>query len=148
LGPGIVDNDLSYLKVGEGWSMKGSQGGVPVEERQNYTFKGMPNNGDFSLNMGPNQNYLVGNPFPSAIDANVVLRDNLIVTGGVIYCWSHFAKRDSHILKEYEGGYAPYNMSGGAKPYANDERIDNTGAIGDLKPERFIPIAHAFFIRI
>ena len=166
VGPGIESNDLSHLEVGEGYSMKGTGGNKAISDRQNYTFKGMPNNGFFNnLSIGTDQNYLIGNPFPSALSADEFIMDNLRdvkdkdgkvvgrhpdynVFDGTIYFWSHFGGGDTHILKEYVGGYASYNLSGGAKAYANDARIDNSlpNSPGGKEPGPFIPIGQAFFV--
>src|SRR5690606_24644433 len=105
------------FNVGEGYTMKGTSGEVEWADTQNYTFVGIPNNGDISLNINPEQSYLIGNPYPSSIDADQFIRDNLkdVVGGtnsdnvinGTLYFWSHFGGR-THMLKEYEGGYAVY----------------------------------------
>ncbi|HSM63602.1 MAG TPA: LamG domain-containing protein, partial [Gillisia sp.] len=87
------------LNVGEGYTMKGTSGRVAISDRQNYVFKGMPNNGNISLTVGKDQNYLLGNPYPSAIDANKFILDNLSASGGTntqnifngaLYFWDHF----------------------------------------------------------
>jgi hypothetical protein len=50
--------------------MKGTDGIANITDLQNYVFAGKPNNGDISLNISPNQIYFVGNPYPSAMDAD------------------------------------------------------------------------------
>ncbi|MHA6279716.1 LamG-like jellyroll fold domain-containing protein [Salinimicrobium sp. CAU 1759] len=145
----------TQLKPGEGFTMKGPSGQKAILDLQNYTFRGMPNNGTIKLNIGTDQNYLIGNPYPSAIDANKFIKDNLKdVTGGTnsqnvfngsIYFWSHFSGQ-THYLQEYVGGYAVYNLSGGIKATANDERINATGDEGGERPRQYIPVGQGFFI--
>ena len=147
----------SPLATGEGFTMKGSRGNRNIKDLQNYTFKGIPNNGTITLNIGVDQNYLIGNPYPSAIDANKFIKDNLKdVTGGTnsknvfngsIYFWSHFAEK-THYLTEYVGGYAIYNLSGGVRAIANDARIDNSNPNrdGGKKPRQYIPVGQGFFV--
>lgn len=142
------------MNAGEGFSMKGTMGSAVIGDTQNYTFRGLPNNGNITPGAtSTNENYLVGNPYPSAIDAEEFIKDNLKVQGpnnvfnGTVYFWSHFANR-THYLEEYVGGYATFNLSGGVKAYANDDRIDNSNPDqpGGREPQRFIPVGQAFFI--
>ena len=140
------------LKVGEGYSMKGTSGTAAILDPQNYTFKGIPNNGDVTLNISMDQGYLIGNPYASALDANKFINDNLKKGGnsvnvfnGSLYFWSHFAGA-THYLAEYVGGYAIYNLSGGIRAIANDARINATGETGGQEPQQYIPVGQGFFI--
>lgn len=140
------------LEAGQGFTMKGSQyAHVSSGIIQNYVFRGLPNNGDINLDIVPGTNYLVGNPYPSALDANEFIKDNLAarsgtnVFNGSLYFWSHFSGQ-THYLQRYEGGYATYNLSGGVKAVASDTRIKATGESGGLIPKRYIPVGQAFFL--
>ncbi len=147
--------ETTAIPVGEGYTMKGTAN-VPITDSQNYTFRGIPNNGDVNLSIDAEQSYMIGNPFPSSIDADLFIKDNLedVADGkndknsfnGALYFWSHFAGGNTHVLKEYIGGYAVYNLGGGIKAFANDERINNTGAEGGEEPQRFIPVGQSFFV--
>ncbi|QED36231.1 T9SS type A sorting domain-containing protein [Antarcticibacterium arcticum] len=144
------------VNSGEGFTMKGTDGYARMADGQNYTFRGKPHNGDLTLpDLSVDQNYLIGNPYPSAIDAHEFIRDNLKdvsggkndrnVFDGSLYFWDHF-QEVSHILKEYIGGYAVLNI-GGAVPAASvDERIDNTGEPNNKIPGPYIPVAQGFMI--
>ncbi|WP_029035220.1 LamG-like jellyroll fold domain-containing protein [Salinimicrobium terrae] len=147
-----IDPKNTILKSGEGFSMKGSSGKMAILDLQNYTFIGMPNNDTISLNITTGKNYLIGNPYPSAIDANEFILDNLgerrdgtNVFNGSLYFWSHFSGY-THYLQRYVGGYAVYNLSGGIKAIANDERINATGDEGGERPRQHIPVGQAFFV--
>lgn len=150
--------------VGAGYSMKGTTGNAGLGDKQNYVFRGKPNNGDIpkaELYLNSDQNYLVGNPYPSAIDADKFLRDNLVNVGtgtgdnvndenvfnGTLYYWDHFAGQ-THILEEYIGGYATYTLSGSAPAISNDWRINdsNPNASGGKDPQQYIPVAQGFFL--
>ncbi|MFV8226812.1 T9SS type A sorting domain-containing protein [Christiangramia aquimixticola] len=153
----------SFLQItGAGYSMKGTTGLAALDEEQNYVFRGKPNNGDIpttELKLLPSQNYLVGNPYPSAIDAKEFLLDNLAKAGngpgnnkngqnvfnGTLYYWDHFGGK-SHNLAEYVGGYATYTLSGPLPAISNDLRINNTGNEGIKRPWRYIPVAQGFFL--
>lgn len=142
------------LTVGEGFTMKGCDGTVANSTMQNYVFVGKPNNGDINLTLGLNQTYLVGNPYPSPLDADKFIRDNIKDGGnaatnkfnGVLYFYDHFGG-NSHILAEYEGGYAAYSLMGGVVAVSNGPMTANTGASGTKVPKRYIPVAQGFFIK-
>src|SRR5690606_16231146 len=55
------------MSAGEGFTMKGPGTGS-IQSEQNYVFTGKPNNGDITLTLQAGNDYLVGNPYPSAID--------------------------------------------------------------------------------
>ncbi|RIA10065.1 putative secreted protein (Por secretion system target) [Flavobacteriaceae bacterium MAR_2010_72] len=145
------------ISAGEGFTMKGvanTSGNVNLQ--QNYVINGKPNNGDISLTLAANNDYLVGNPYPSALDANEFILDNTgipdggrnasgNVINGALYFWDHFGG-GSHTLSEYEGGYATYTLMGGTAAIANDARINATGGVGTKIPERYIPVGQGFFV--
>ena len=152
---GVADDYSEWHRFGEtttlpaavGYTMKGTRGWVPVSDRQNYTFKGKPNNGDISINIGSGQNLLLGNPYPSAIDANKFIEDNLNNFNGSIYYWDHFGPENSHYLEEYVGGYAVFNLSGGVEAAtSSDARINDNNESGSKTPGNYIPVAQAFFV--
>ncbi|HSP11756.1 MAG TPA: hypothetical protein VLO29_04445, partial [Salegentibacter sp.] len=135
------------LKTGEGYTMKGTTGGAGINEEQNYTFRGKPHNGDWELPIATNQNYLIGNPYPSAIDGHQFIDDNPGVFDGTIYFWDHFVEVD-HILAEYIGGYAYLNRTSttGVNAISNDERINANDQTSTKKPGQFIPVSQGFMI--
>ncbi|GAB1856077.1 hypothetical protein MHTCC0001_09120 [Flavobacteriaceae bacterium MHTCC 0001] len=143
------------LNVGEGYTMKGPDTGAITGEK-NYVFKGIPNNGEITCNIATNNDYLVGNPYPSAIDANAFILDNIgtadggtntsgNIINGALYFWEHFGG-GSHFLKDYIGGYATYTLMGGAPAVSNDAIINANGNIGTKTPERYIPVGQGFFV--
>ena len=142
------------IKTGEGYTMKGTGGSAAITALQNYVFIGKPNSGTITLTIPYNQTYLVGNPYPSAMDANSFIRDNLKdcsgctntvnVFNGALYFWDHFGLSNNHDLAEYEGGYATYNLMGGVAGIA-DSPLTATGA-GTKVPQRYIPVGQGFFV--
>lgn len=140
------------IQVGQGFTMKGP--GVATLE-QNYEFLGQPNNGDFSLPISVDNDYLIGNPYPSAIDADAFILDNLSaadggtntqnVINGALYFWDHFSD-STHALGAYEGGYGVYTLLGGTLAISSDARINATYVSGTKRPERFIPVGQGFFV--
>ena len=78
-------NETTPLQAGEGFTMKGPAGTISIATRFNYVFKGLPNNGDILLDLdkiGGDVERLIGNPYPSAIDAKEFILDNLSVAEG------------------------------------------------------------------
>ena len=144
----------SGLSAGEGYTMKGSSGLATISTPQNYVFKGKPNNGDIPLTIALGNNRLIGNPYPSSIDALEFILDNTNDNGGratsniingALYFWDHFGG-GSHILQEYVGGYAAYTRTGGVKAMSSDIRINDNGAEGTKVPGRYIAVNQGFFV--
>ncbi len=140
------------LLVGEGFTMKGPGTGT-ISTPQNYILNGKPNNGDINLSISSGSDYLVGNPYPSAIDAVQFILDNGSTiagpgsTTGTLYFWEHWGG-GSHNLRDYQGGYATYSLSGGvpaASKGTNDPDVA-TGGTPTKIPGRYIPVAQGFFV--
>ena len=138
---------------GEGFTMKGPGTGS-ITTQQNYVFSGKPNNGDINLTLNANNDYLVGNPYPSAIDAIQFIIDNGPGTSnteplisGTLYFWNHWGG-GSHVLQDYEGGYATRNFSGAvAAAYKGSNHPDLGTSIAPTKsPGRYIPVGQGFFV--
>jgi len=148
------------LGAGEGFTMKGTSGASALTNQQNYAFVGKPNNGDFTLALNKlpgDVNRLIGNPYPSAMDATEFILDNMSVadggnnpTGnvinGAVYFWDHFGEENSHYLKSYVGGYATRNLTTGAPAISNDVRINNNMSVGTKVPGPYIPVNQGFFV--
>lgn len=133
------------MQAGEGFTMKGPGTGS-IATDQNYVFNGKPNNGDITLTISANNDYLIGNPYPSAIDAHEFLSDNPD-TNGTLYFWEHWGG-NSHNLSDYQGGYALYNYSGGVPTASfgtNDPDVA-TGGTPTKMPQRYIPVSQGFFV--
>ncbi|MGL2967295.1 T9SS type A sorting domain-containing protein [Flavobacterium sp. XGLA_31] len=142
------------IKPGEGFTMKGNCGTATNTTYQNYTFVGKPNNGTIPISIALNQNYLVGNPYPSALDADEFIKDNIKdgtgraatnIFNGALYFWDHFGGTN-HVLSGYVGGYATYSLMGGVVGISNDPLIDANGSMGTKVPTRYISVAQGFFI--
>jgi len=126
-----------------GVTMKGSGASV---DYQNYVFVGTPNDGDYSLFISPDNFSLIGNPYPSALDANKFITDNIgvMASGSGLFFWDHFGG-GSHETKKYEGGYSVYTLAGGTAALAHPS-VSQTIASGTKVPKRFIPVAQGFFV--
>ncbi len=155
-----IGDDLGgkKLNTGEAHTMKGVNGGMSKDATQNYVYKGKPHNGDITLTINPDENYLIGNPYPSALNGREFILDNIKASGGrnsinsfngTIYFWDHF-ETTNHNLREYIGGYAVLNLLAGVPAASIDERIDNSnpysGRSNQKIPNHYIPVGQGFFI--
>ncbi|WP_298497852.1 LamG-like jellyroll fold domain-containing protein [uncultured Algibacter sp.] len=136
---------------GEGFTMKGPGTGT-VGEEQDYTFEGKPNNGDISLTVYEGNDYLIGNPYPSAIDAVKFIQDNKSTIdgegaiNGTLYFWKHWGGA-SHLASEYQGGYATFSLCGGIPAISKntDTGIISTSGSSKDVPGRYIPVGQGFY---
>jgi hypothetical protein len=142
-------NENTILQTGQAYTMKGS--GIvqpPNIQLQNYVFTGKPNNGLINNNgliIGANNINLIGNPYPSALDVNEFINDNLIATTGTLYFWEHYPSNCTHVLAAYQGGYATRNLVGGVAPIA-PALISGLGSSSRI-PGRYIPVAQGYFVK-
>ncbi|MDP3313920.1 LamG-like jellyroll fold domain-containing protein [Lutibacter sp.] len=157
----IKINQTTALLPGEGYTMKGTSGTAAITDNQNYKFRGKPYNGDFTLPLDKStseKNRLIGNPYPSALNADEFIKDNIAETinskvgrnavnvfNGVLYFWHHFSGK-THVLAKYVGGYATYTLMGGIEAISIDSRINANLAEGNKVPERYIPVNQGFFV--
>ncbi|WP_188599532.1 GEVED domain-containing protein [Polaribacter pacificus] len=110
--------DEKFVQVGKSGTIKPGKGYLfkgPGRE-QNYTFTGKPNDGDYTYTLPGLVDVLVGNPYPSAMDAKKFIRDNLSSTTGTLYFWQQAGEKESsgdegHFSDGYVGGYATVNLS-------------------------------------
>jgi hypothetical protein len=115
--------------VGYGFIMKGTDvtlAGVPETQNQQYDFRGRPNNGDIVMPVQTGVNFtdgipydftLTGNPYPSALDLNLVFND---IDNGEINSfryWDEDRTINSHYYVDNKGGYGTW-IPGPGDPYA------------------------------
>jgi len=129
------------LNPAEGFVFKGP--GI----EQNYTFEGTPNDGLIkTTTVSPNTSYLVGNPYPSAINSKKFLEDNSESIYGTLYFWEQHPglteeNDNGHYSSNYVGGYATRNLSMGiAAPNNGDANIIFR------VPGKYIAVAQGFFV--
>jgi hypothetical protein len=90
----------------------------PIGNNQLYDFRGKPNTGEITVPVlapiaGDDQWTLVGNPYPSALDARDFVHDtqNSSNINGTLYYWEQQAGANSHFIADYVGGYATYTIN-------------------------------------
>ena len=149
-------SSIGLIEAGDGYTMKGTGGIAAVDALQNYVFTGKPNSGTINKFIAKNQTYLIGNPYPSALDAREFIKDNLKdcdgcrgtenTFSGALYFWDHFGLSNNHLLAQYESGFAVYSLTGAVAAVANVPLGSNSGASGTKIPQQYIPVGQAFFI--
>lgn len=154
--------DNFTVNPGEGFTMKGTEGTSSNNPGGNqlYDFRGKPNNGTISTVILENQFTLVGNPYPSALDALKYIHDpeNKLILNGTLYYWEQDLTVNSHYLEDYDGGYATYTISSDGSietyvpavfyKYNGDGTINSNGngvPSGNV-PNRYIPIGQGFMV--
>lgn len=136
----IAIDPSSLLSPGQGYTMKGTGAASP---NQNYVFKGRPNNGNYefsSILLG--NYYLIGNPYPSALDADQFITDNNAIDA--LYIWVDGGS-NSHYLSDYLGSYATRNLTGGA-PASIPAEISGGGNSTNATPGQYIAVGQGFFV--
>ncbi|MCV9931979.1 T9SS sorting signal type C domain-containing protein [Flavobacterium sp. LS1R47] len=113
------------MVVGKGYIIRVPKAGTWPGETVSYpyaqpvAFKGVPNNGIIQGETITAGNvYLVGNPYPSAIDADKFILDvtNNAITKGTLYFWTHntaIEDKGSQGFVYTSDDYASYNITGG-----------------------------------
>lgn len=148
-------NNTTPIGIGLGFSMKGN-GADPGPtvfngSTQNYVFVGKPNNGTILNNVAAGNSILLGNPYPSAIDADKFINDNIgILDDGSLSFWEHYPANNTHVVRNYVGGYAKYNLVGGQAAVTPPPTLDGYGIVdgytGTREPTQYIPVAQGFFV--
>jgi hypothetical protein len=114
----------------------------------NATFLGVPNNGEVTHPITGSTTVdkfnLLGNPYPSALDAETFLTVNDAVLGGTLYFWTHNTANNAGNGYGYADDYATYNAgTGGVATTGGDgDANDNTNT-----PSGNIASGQSFFVK-
>jgi hypothetical protein len=126
------ETSASVMQLGKGYIIRGSQtSSLPAF--YDATFEGVPNNGTKTISIGKiGTSNLLGNPYPSAIDANAFLAANSKIVEGTIYFWTHNTaiQLASGITGVDEFGNP--KVGSGAQAYTSDDyaTYNTTGGVG------------------
>ena len=160
-----TDKIYSYNAIGDFWANERAtnpmlQGtgyciyGPQNANNSNFyaSFTGVPNNGPVSITgVGVNQSLLIGNPYPSAIDADLFITANLGVIDGSLYFWTH---NTDPVNGQYTyNDYATYNLTGGTGTTKANKGVKAPSASGSTNafinansPNGFITSGQGFFV--
>lgn len=160
--PGTAYSEWDYVgqsgtvEAGYGFTMKGTDAG-----NQQYDFRGKPNEGEISTAIGNGLETLIGNPYPSALDALAFIHDpnNVpLLDTATLYYWDHDPNANSHVLVNYRGGYGTFTITSGGVPsyvaptydtYNADGTLNSTGtaSTSGKVARRYIPIGQGFMVK-
>ncbi|MEN2415635.1 T9SS sorting signal type C domain-containing protein [Flavobacterium mesophilum] len=136
-----IENASNIMVSGAGYIIQGPKdfsAVIPVI----YTaiFKGVPHNGKIEVNLGPANTFnLIGNPYPSTLNADLFLKENASKIKGTIYFWTHYTPIANN--KYTTDDYAVYNLLGG---------VGTRGALSnganEIIPDKTIGSGQAFFV--
>lgn len=137
----------TVMQIGKGYIIRGQEvtGSPPPPGLYNAAFVGVPNNGAKTIAISPaGTSNLLGNPYPSAIDADVFLATNSTLLEGTIYFWTH--NTAIQLASEITNGTA----GSGALAYTSDDyaSYNGTGGVatsGGIVPTGKIAAGQAFF---
>ncbi|MFV5690516.1 T9SS sorting signal type C domain-containing protein [Flavobacterium sp. LT1R49] len=131
----------SVMGLGTGYIIRGPESFSTIN-RATYeaVFTGVPNNGIVSVPITSiSTSNLIGNPYPSAIDADVFITTNAGITDGTIYLWTHNTAITNNVYTSDD--YAVYNLSGGIGTSAALKL-----GVNNTKPDGKIASGQAFFV--
>ena len=145
------------IAPGLGFTMKGTSGS---SNNQRYDFRGKPTNGTISNSVSAAEWTLVGNPYPSAIDAVAYIHDvdNANAITGTLYYWEQDLSVLSHHTADYVGGYATYTINAAGTvetfipatfdTYNSDGSLNTTGSnsTSGKQAYRYIAIGQGFMV--
>ncbi|UTN05087.1 T9SS sorting signal type C domain-containing protein [Flavobacterium bizetiae] len=111
-----------------------------LTEKFEAIFKGIPNNGKVSVDLGSENSFnLIGNPYPSAINADIFLSKNTSNIKGALYFWTHNTPITNH--KYNVNDYAAYNLLGGVGTRATALGLNET------TPDGTVASGQGFFVK-
>ena len=152
----IFVGESGTVDAGYGFTMKGTDAG-----NQQYDFRGKPNEGEISVAVLTGQETLIGNPYPSALDAVAFIHDPAntgFLDSASLYFWEQDQSIASHNLTSYSGGYASFTITPTGvrsftpatfKTYNADGTINTTGlpSTSSKNVYRYIPIGQGFMVK-
>jgi hypothetical protein len=121
------ENAATIMTQGIGYIIRGPETNKSPNTPSSHlaSFIGTPNNGTINIPIEGNDHFnLIGNPYPSAIDADVFITENSTLIDGTIYFWTHNTSiqlasnitngtAGSGIYAYTSDDYASYNLTGG-----------------------------------
>ena len=135
----------TVMSPGKGYIARGPQG-FSVTSLGAFTgiFQGKPNNGNYSVGItktGANDLNLIGNPYPSAVDAREFILGNAPVfgSGTTLYFWTHNTPITNNVYAASD--YAVWNFSGGTGTGTG------VGGANNIAPSGKIAAGQGFMIK-
>lgn len=137
-----LEQSSNYMTIGVGYDIRAPQP-FSITEPSGFeaTFKGIPNNGKVDVNLGLDSSFnLIGNPYPSALNADTFLITNASKINGTLYFWTHNTPVTNY--KYTSNDYAVYNLLGGV----GTKEALSTG-VNESIPDGTIASGQGFFVK-
>ncbi|MGL2992754.1 T9SS sorting signal type C domain-containing protein [Flavobacterium sp. TSSA_36] len=138
------------MTPGAGYIIRVPKPGSPAPDNwsgstyaQPVTFKGVPNNGNVTFTVGPDQYNLIGNPYPSAINATTFMQDNSAIIYGPLYFWTHNTPITNNGYMAND--YATFNLTGSTVTGLPTGPAPNPG-LNNNAPNGYIAAGQSFFV--
>jgi hypothetical protein len=138
------ENPLTVMTLGKGYIVRGPQSYDSVIAAPfTGTFNGIPNNGNISININGTSGIfnLLGNPYPSALDSELLYDDNSGSIRPNFYFWTHYTPITANNYMSDD--YAIYNAVLGAGIGTSQSAVSIGGAPGNF---RYIASGQGFFV--
>jgi hypothetical protein len=143
----VILSPTSVMVPGKGYLVRGPQTyDVVTPQVYNASFVGVPNNGTITTPInGANNLNLIGNPYPSALSADLFLSNasNVAIVEATIYLWTHNTPITNNNYSPND--YAVYNYLGGVGTTAAPS--GSTGGFNNSIPNGKIASGQSFFIK-
>ncbi|MFV8465401.1 T9SS sorting signal type C domain-containing protein [Flavobacterium sp. LB1P62] len=152
------ESSANVMSIGIGYIIRGPHyPSTPPPGFYEAPFQGVPNNGIVSVPIpfpGKETSNLIGNPYPSALNADLFLTTNSSVLDGTLYFWTHNtaiqlatnitnASAGSGAYAYTSDDYATYNLTGGVSTMIGN-KVGGVEQISN-KPAGKITSGQAFF---
>jgi len=135
------ESPSNHMIAGKGYIIQGPKTfSSTTSSKYEATFKGIPNNGRVEVSIGGSDSFsLIGNPYPSTLNADIFLKSNAAQIKGTLYFWTH----NTPITKgQYASDdYAVYNLLGGV-----GTRGALASGVNETIPDEKIASGQAFFV--
>ncbi|MBF7091006.1 T9SS sorting signal type C domain-containing protein [Flavobacterium sp. ALJ2] len=141
----VAELATNIMTVGKGYLIRVPKAGtwpngeiVSYPYSQPVSFTGIPNNGNITGQAITilDEPYLIGNPYPSAMDAKAFLTANNLILEGTLYLWTHntpIADNGNLGFLYSANDYAVYNFTGGtATSAALNPGVNNSVPLGQI----------------
>ncbi|MBC7642430.1 MAG: T9SS sorting signal type C domain-containing protein, partial [Flavobacterium sp.] len=144
----VILNGTASMQRGQGYIIRSPLQLGNAADVFNGIFTGAPNNGSFTKtievsNAGVNNLNLLGNPYPSAMNADVFFDVNTTAVYNSLYLWTHNTAVGTFVNFQYSSNdFATYNYAGGVGTLP----ATNLGVNNGL-PNGKIAAGQAFFVR-
>ncbi|WP_264553054.1 Ig-like domain-containing protein [Flavobacterium sp. N2038] len=141
----ISYNGILVMTPGDGYIVRAPQNyNLDIPAVYNASFFGIPNNGEILVTPVATHSYLLGNPYPSAIDADKLIKINSLAGNdiGALYFWTHNSPPSDAVPGDAKynytvNDYAVYSLTGGV--------ATGPAKTGGSQPTGKIAAGQAFF---